>query len=55
MKSQPKYKFMAVGKNDKVGEVIFYGGDSNKMNTKEVKDSNYDLYLIIFLQVQEII
>lgn len=45
MKSQPKYKFMAVGKNDKVGEVIFYGGDSNKMNTKEVKDSNYDLYL----------
>ena len=45
MKSEPKYKYMAVGKNSKVGEVILYGGDSNEINPKEVKDSNYDLYL----------
>lgn len=44
MKREPKYSYIAVGKNKKMGETIFYAGDVSKIKGKETADSNYDLY-----------
>ena len=41
---EPKYQYIAVGKNTKIGETIFYAGDINKIRGNETKDKNYDLF-----------
>tara|TARA_Y100000389_G_scaffold205054_1_gene262492 strand:- start:1587 stop:3932 length:2346 start_codon:yes stop_codon:yes gene_type:complete len=43
-KREPKYSYIAVGKNKKMGETIFYAGDVKQIKGKEVSDSSYDLY-----------
>jgi hypothetical protein len=44
MKLNPACQYIAVGKNSKIGETLFYAGDKVKMDTKIAKSNSYDLY-----------
>lgn len=44
MKLNPACQYIAVGKNAKLGETIFYSGDRTKMDGNITKNVSYDLY-----------